>query len=194
MDKKLIAYIDQQLTPDEVADLEKRIARSPDLQKELHLLNDTLLGVRELSETPAMNNYFAEARGRLHAKIDSKRNRSTFSQYALAGGGAFSLSVMLFFGVATHVMRVDQANTQQTLASSSVMESISLEKGELQTAENIVTEDEPTTSVLDQKLAEAAGIKPENSDKIISDLNISTDDLVDALPGDAINNLTKSVR
>ncbi len=194
MDKRLIAYNDWQLPPDEETKLRAEIAQSPSLQKELLELNSALQSVCELNITPPLDNYFAEARVRMHARIRRRGNRSTFSQYALAGSGAFSLALMLFFGIATRIVRIDQAGMEQTLASSSAIETMALEKGESPTVEAIITEDEPTAAILDQKLADEVGIKPENTDKIISDLNISTDELVAALPSDAINSLDAQFR
>lgn len=194
MNKKMIRYFDKQMTEPEQAQFELEMAKSPRLQERYAAFTRSMDDLNMLKQVPPLPSYFAEARGRFRANLESKRRTSFFSQYALAGSGVFSLTIMLFLGISFNLLRFEQPAFDSSVSNNSLVDEMTLDKAEMPTAEYLVTEDAKTTSILEKKMNDEIGIKAENSENIIQDLEVGTDELVQNLRPDEIDPVLNQIK
>ncbi len=189
MNNKIYEYIDNRLSKAQRGDFELELENSPVLREELYSIQHSIQKINDLSASPDMDSYFAEARVRFHSKRMNTAKSMFFSNYAFAGSGAFSLAFMLFFGLVTNLAHISNQNLILADSDNLMTEVNILDSAEPELFESAVTADARISDEFDKNISDRIGIEPENSESLISELDISTDELAAGLQFDEIDRI-----
>lgn len=188
--KKIIAYIDGNMSPDEKLLFEKELENNENLRKEVREIKLFLAGIKKDAEPPVNESYFINMLPEFNRRKSSRRKfHIPAIAYSLTGMAAGVLIFLFIFNPLKTSENLETKELSVNLTEQEMNETLNRYEDPYSYNELMNSASSVTDSIVNNMVKDELDLSSGSIDKAIAERYISTDDLLDSLNEDEANEL-----